>query len=183
MPEYRRAFVPGGTFFITIVTFNRYPILTQPRARAILHESWQAVSKRFPFSTDGICLLPDHLHALITLPDIETNFSIRIREIKRLFTIAYQAEIGSLPSSNQSRLAKQEAAIWQRRFYEHTIRDERDLNMHIDYIHYNPVKHGLVDRVRDWEWSSFDRFVKDGFYPLDWGEGLAFEPGRSNYGE
>ncbi|HSN95104.1 MAG TPA: transposase [Anaerolineaceae bacterium] len=163
MPEYRRAQVPGGTFFITIVTYKRSPIFNHHRARAILHKSWQEVSKRFPFTTDAICLLPDHLHVLITLPDDESNFSIRIREIKRLFTKAYLAEFGSNNPGNQSRIDKSEATIWQRRFYEHTIRDERDLNTHIDYIHYNPVKHGLVDRASQWQWSSFDRYVQNGF--------------------
>ncbi len=183
MPEYRRAQVPGGTFFITIVTYNRSPIFNHPRARAILHESWQEVTKRFPFTTDSICLLPDHLHALITLPDDETNFSIRIREIKRLFTRAYQAEFDPAKARNQSRIEKGEATIWQRRFYEHTIRDERDLNTHIDYIHFNPVKHGLINRVSDWQWSSFHRYVKNGFYPLDWGEGLVFNQSPSKFGE
>ena len=135
---------------MTIVIYKRSPIFNDPRARAILRESWQEVSKRFPFTTDAICLLPDHLHTLITLPDNETNFSIRIREIKRLFTKAYLVEFGSAKARNQSRIDKNEATVWQRRFYEHTIRDEHDLNAHTDYIHYNPVKHGLVDRVSEW---------------------------------
>lgn len=183
MPEYRRAQVPGGTFFITIVTFNRSPILTNPQARAFLHDAWEDVIGRFPFTTEAICLLPDHIHALITLPENETNFSIRIREIKRLFTKAYLAEIGSTKTRNQSRIDKSEATVWQRRFYEHTIRDERDLNTHIDYIHYNPMKHGLVDCVSDWQWSSFHRYVKNGFYSSDWGEGLEIKDDQSKFGE
>ena len=183
MPKYRRAQVPGGTFFITIVTFERSPIFTNPQARAFLHIAWEDVTTQFPFTTGAICLLPDHMHALITLPEDVTNFSIRIREIKRLFTKAYLAEIGFTRGRNQSRIDKGEATIWQRRFYEHTIRDERDLNAHIDYIHYNPVKHGLVDQVSQWQWSSFHRYVKNGFYSPDWGEGLVFNQNKSKFGE
>jgi putative transposase len=183
MPEYRRPQIPGGTFFITIVTYKRFPILTDPRARAILNDVWHVVTERFPFTTDAICLLPDHIHALITLPEEETNFSIRIREIKRLFTKAYLTEIGSMRPRSQSRINKREATVWQRRFYEHTIRDERDLEIHVEYIHYNPVKHGLVDLVSEWEWSSFHRYVKDGLYSPDWGEGLAFKEDQRKFGE
>ena len=183
MPDYRRAIVPGGTFFITMVTFKRSPILTQAGARAILHDAWEDVTKRFPFTTEAICLLPDHIHAVITLPEDETNFSIRIREIKRLFTKAYLAEFGSSRPRNQSRVDKGEATVWQRRFYEHTIRDERDLETHIEYIHYNPVKHGLVDRVSAWEWTSFHRYVKEGLYLPDWGEGLVIKDDHIKFGE
>lgn len=183
MPEYRRAQVPGGTFFITIVTFKRSPIFSNPQARAFLHGSWEDVTKRFPFTTEAICMLPDHIHALITLPEDDANFSSRIREIKHLFTKAYLAEFGSSRPRNQSRIDKGEASIWQRRFYEHTIRDERDFETHIEYIHYNPVKHGLVDRVSEWEWSSFHRYVKNKLYLPDWGEGQALKEDQNKFGE
>lgn len=174
MPEYRRARVQGGTFFITIVTFNRIPIFVNPIARDLLHNAWEVVTRRLPFTTDAICLLPDHIHALLTLPEDDADFSMRIREIKRLFTKNYLVEIGSATTRNQSRMDKNEATVWQRRFYEHTIRDEQDVHTHIDYIHFNPVKHGLVNQVSDWQWSSFHRYVKNGYYLPDWGQGVVF---------
>lgn len=183
MPEYRRAQVPGGTFFITIVTYQRSKIFINPRARELLHQAWLDVEKRFPFITVAICLLPDHIHALITLPEGNSNFSIRIREIKRFFTKAYLAEIGSSKPRNQSRIKKDEATVWQRRFFEHTIRDGRDLETHINYIHYNPVKHGLVDNMEEWKWSSFHRYVKNGFYPENWGGGQDFSGETNKFGE
>ena len=183
MPDYRRVQIPGGTFFITIVTYKRFPIFLKPAARTVLSRAWKEVTDRFPFTTDAICLLPEHIHALITLPESETNYSIRVREIKRLFTKEYLEESGPVSQRNPSRIDKQEATIWQRRFFEHTIRDERDLQTHFDYIHFNPVKHGLVEHVRDWEWSSFHRHVKIGFYPADWGEGLDFKEDPEKFGE
>jgi putative transposase len=183
MPEYRRAKVPGGTFFITVVTFNRLPIFLNPIARDLLHVAWEDVTRRFPFTTDAICLLPDHIHALITLPEEDADFSMRIREIKRLFTRVYLAEIGSVTNRSRSRMDKNEATVWQRRFYEHTIRDERDLNTHMDYIHFNPVKHGLVSHVSEWQWSSFHRYVKNGYYSPDWGDGVSFKDEQDKFGE
>ena len=113
------------------------------------------MSQRHPFSTDAICLLPDHIHCVWTLPEADQNYSTRWKEIKRRFTNGYLDEIGPVEIRNQSREKRGEASIWQRRFWEHTIRDQEDLDRHINYIHYNPVKHGLVQRVRDWQWSSF----------------------------
>jgi len=161
MPNYHRPDIPGGTFFITLVTYKRLPIFSHPRVRSKLHDAWETVRQRLPFTTDAICLLPEHIHALITLPEDEADFSIRVREIKRHFTKAYLAEFGETCPRNPSRLKKGEATVWQRRFYEHTIRDEVDLETHIEYIHYNLVKHGLVKNVREWEWSSFHRYVKE----------------------
>jgi putative transposase len=169
MPEYRRSFIPGGTYFFTLVTFDRAPFLTQPEAREILHFAWETVKERFPFTTEAVCLLPDHLHCIWSLPEGDTNYSIRIKEIKRLFTFRYREYIGSQDLLNDSRIVRAEAPVWQRRFWEHTIRDERDYHQHLDYIHYNPVKHGLVQKVADWPWSSFQRFVRMGWYEPHWG--------------
>jgi putative transposase len=113
------------------------------------------------------------LHCIWTLPGEDANYSLRWREIKRLFTQGYLNRIGPGERRNESRLKRGEAAIWQRRFWEHTIRDEADLRRHRDYIHFNPVKHGLVRRVCDWRWSSFHRYVKLGWYPNDWGGAVA----------
>ena len=183
MPEYRRANIPGGTFFITIDTYDRHPLLLMPKARDFLHAAWEDVAGRFPFTTDAVCLLPDHIHLLMTLPEDDSDFSMRIREIKRLFTKAYLAEFGIGPTRGRSHQDKNEAAIWQRRFYEHTIRDDQDMNAHMDYIHFNPVKHGLVSQVKNWQWSSFHQYVRSGFYSIDWGEGVNIDTDGRCYGE
>ena len=169
MPEYRRVRIKGGTYFITIVTYHRAPIFVKPGAIEILRNVWEGTAKKFQFSTDAICLLPDHLHCMITLPEDDSNYSIRIREIKRLFTKHYQSNFPKPLERDASHQDKKEATIWQRRFWEHTIRDEQDYKNHFDYIHYNPVKHGFVDQVSSWEWSSFHLYVKAGIYELDWG--------------
>jgi len=179
MPNYHR-FFEGGAYFFTLVTFNRLPILTSDPARSLLRSAWLDVRKRFPFTTVAICLLPEHLHCIWTLPEDDQNYSLRWKEIKRLFTRGYLREIGPGEVRNSSRQTRGEAAIWQRRFWEHTLRDEDDLHRHMDYIHFNPVKHGMVKRVSEWPWSSFHRYVKMGYYDLDWGppeekaEGKAF---------
>jgi putative transposase len=170
MPEYRRTFIPGGTFFFTVVTYRRLPILVTEEARAILHRVWLDVKRRFPFTTDAICLLPDHLHCIWTLPGDDANYSVRWKEIKRLFSKEYTNTIGAIEKRSASREKREETTIWQRRFWEHTLRDENDLKRHIDYIHYNPVKHGLAQQVSDWQWSSFHRYVQIGYYDKEWGE-------------
>jgi putative transposase len=169
MPEYRRLLLEGGTFFFTVVTYRRLPILTSPVSRNLLRLAWEKTMERYPFTTDALCLLPDHLHCILTLPQGDTNYSIRWGEIKRIFSKAYLQKTGEGEPRNESPRKRGEAAIWQRRFWEHTIRDETDLNVHLNYIHYNPVKHGLVSNVSDWPWSSFQRFVKLGFYDPGWG--------------
>ena len=169
MPEYRRSFIPGGTFFFTVVTFHRCPILATVEARTILQSTWKNVQERFAFTTYAICLLPDHIHCIWTLPDSDTNYSLRWKEIKRLFSREYGRLGENRDARNVSRVKRKELNIWQRRFWEHTIRDERDFERHLDYIHYNPVKHGIVQRVRDWQWSSFHRYVRMGVYDADWG--------------
>lgn len=168
MPEYRRWRVEGGIYFFTVVTFHRRPILTSPSARNLLHIAWEDTRSRFPFSTVAICLLPDHIHCIWKLPEGDSNYSIRWKEIKKLFTKHYLREIGTGDDLNLSRVKRKEAAIWQRRFWEHTITDETDLEEHLDYIHYNPVKHGYVEHVMDWHWSSFQKYVDQGIYTRDW---------------
>jgi len=133
------------------------------------------VCERFPFATDAVCLLPDHIHCIWTLPDRDINYSVRWKEIKSLFTKSYLEQIGPGDIRSESRVRRGEAAIWQRRFWEHTIRDQTDLNRHLDYIHYNPVKHELVQTVSDWPWSSFHRYVKMGYYETNWGEAVRQE--------
>jgi putative transposase len=172
MPQYRRASIEGGTYFFTVVTYNRVPILTTDDARLLLHAAWMDVRTRFPFSTLAVCLLPDHLHCIWSLPVGDANFSVHWKEIKRLFTKSYLSQIGPGEPRNASRLKRNEAAVWQWRFWEHAIRDQEDLNRHTDYIHCNPVKHGLAKRAVDWLWSSFHRYVKQGYYEVEWGEAM-----------
>ena len=175
MPNYHRSRVEGGIYFFTVVTYGRLPIFSDGRARDILNEVWLNTCSRFPFETIAVCLLPDHLHCIWKLPEGDADYSKRWRVIKEKFTKRYLREIGPGEGRNPSRLMRNEAAIWQRRFWEHTIDDEEDLDTHVDYIHYNPVKHGYVDRVENWQWSSFHRYVKAGLYDPDWNGG---EEGR-----
>jgi len=175
MPDYRRSFVEGGTYFFTVVTYGRLPILTTETSRDILHQAWIEVKERFPFETLAVCLLPDHLHCIWRLPEGDMDYPVRWKEIKRRFTIRYLKEVGPGEERNQSRQKKREAAIWQRRYWEHTLDKQEDLEEHLDYIHYNPIKHGFVMRAGDWPYSSFSRYVKGGIYEPDWEGG---ETGR-----
>ena len=168
MPEYRRNLVEGGTYFFTVVTYHRLHILTSPIARKILHQAWELTIGRHPFETIAICLLPDHIHCMWKLPDGDSDYSTRWKEIKRHFSLEYEKQFGPSENRSDSYLKQKEVAIWQRRFWEHTIEDEDDFEAHFDYIHYNPIKHGYVERAADWKWSTFHRYVKSGFYDNQW---------------
>jgi len=168
MPEYRRAFVPGGTFFFTLVTERRAPLLADAAARTFLRTAFHVARERFPFTVEAIVLLPDHLHTLWTLPDEDANFSIRWSLLKATFTRLWLAANGSEQSVTESRRRNRRRGVWQRRFWEHSIRDDRDFERHCDYIHYNPVKHELASCPHAWEFSSFRRFVRDGYYDESW---------------
>ena len=169
MPEYRRIFIPGDMYFFTVVTYNRTPFLTTPLARSILRHAWKSVQTRHPFEMIAMCLLPDHLHCLWMLPENDPNYSIRWRAIKGLFSREFTARGGFQGEINHSRSKRREKAVWQRRFWEHTIRNEEDYNRHFDYIHFNPAKHGFVKTVNDWPWSTFHKYRRLGHYPPDWG--------------
>ncbi|TWT45403.1 Transposase IS200 like protein [Phycisphaerae bacterium RAS1] len=163
MRTYLRMHAPGGRFFLTLVTYQRAPILTQldhvDRLRAALAHT----RERRPFTVWGAVILPDHLHLLIELPVGDTDFSTRVMLIKSRFTPAGAGAIAS-----PSRTRRRERAVWQRRFWEHTIRDESDFATHMDYIHYNPVKHGYATCPHAWPHSSFHRWVREGRYAADW---------------
>jgi putative transposase len=146
MPDYRISHIDGGVYIFTVVTYNCLPILTTKKGRAILRSAWKDAQDRLPFTTKAVCLLPDYIHCIWSLPAGDGNFSVRWKEIKRLFTKSYLMQVGPGAQRNESRLKKGKAAIWQRRFWEHAIRDQQDLSRHNEYIHYNPVKHGLVER-------------------------------------
>lgn len=165
MPRYLRPRTAGGTFFFTVVRFERRKILTLDISRQILSNAISEVQRQYPFSIDAWVLLPDHLHTIWTLPDGDMDYSKRWGLIKAKFSKEGKALFHSEQSANPSRIKRRETNIWQRRFWEHTIRDDGDYSRHVDYIHYNPVKHGLVKSVTDWPYSSFHRFVKEGFYP------------------
>ena len=143
----------------------------------LLRNSFRGTRARHPFSIEAIVVLPDHLHAIWTLPEGDADFAVRWRLIKSSFSRGLPA--GERVSA--SRAAKGERGIWQRRYWEQTLRDEHDFARHMDYIHFNPAKHGHVTRVRGWPYSSFHRMVKLGVYPNDWG-GDAADP-EGGFGE
>jgi putative transposase len=169
MPNYRRNHVPGGTYFFTVVTYQRRKFLTDDLARTCLHEAIHEIQEKSPFDIVAIVLLPDHFHTVWTLPRSDTNYPRRLRRVKEQFTRRYLKAGGTELHQDKSRLTHGQRGIWQRRFWEHTIRDEADLKNCVDYIHWNPMKHRLVRRVKDWPWSSFHRFVKLGEYSSNWG--------------
>jgi putative transposase len=169
MPNYRRFFRNGGTYFFTVVTHERRRFLTDEDARGCLHAAIDEQRKNRPFELMAIVLLPDHLHAIWTLPSGDSAYSTRWAKIKERFTRSFLFLGGEEGTVSASRRSKRERAVWQRRFWEHTCQNDDDLKRHLDYLHWNPVKHGLVSRVRDWPWSSFHRFVELGEYDIDWG--------------
>lgn len=166
MSNYHRARDAGACYFFTLVTHQRQPVLTQPRLREALRLAIERVRQGHPFSIHGWVLLPDHLHCLWQLPEGDTDYSRRWSMIKRLTSQAMPELSGSI---SLSRNLRRESGLWQRRFWEHRIRDERDYRQHLDYLHWNPVRHALVERVADWPWSSYHRLVREGVYPADWG--------------
>ncbi|MCC6423567.1 MAG: transposase [Phycisphaerales bacterium] len=169
MPEYRRAHVPGGTFFLTLVTCQRVGIFASTGNINRLRQVIRLVRRERPFEIVAAVVLPDHLHLLWTLPEGDSDFSRRVGRIKALFTQSLQRECPALNESySPSRQKHREASLWQRRFWEHTIRDEADLRNHLDYIHYNPVRHGLVNCPHAWKHSSFHHWVNVGGYEPDW---------------
>ena len=174
MADYRRNFVPGGTFFFTVVVHERRPILTTDLARSCLRSTIREEKESRPFDLVALVLLPDHLHAVWSLPRGDSDFSTRWAKIKANFTRRYLRAGGNEGDRSPSRIRQQERAIWQRRFWEHTCRDEQDLRRCVDYLHWNPVKHGLVEKVGDYPWSSFHRFVREGEYESEWNAVPAF---------
>ncbi len=168
MPEYRRIDAPGATIFFTVVTNQRRPILASPAAVDLLRAAFRETMERHPFTIDAIVVLPDHLHAVWTLPPGDTRFALRWSAIKAAFTRSFLAAAGPEASRSGSRRRRGERGVWQRRFWDHVIRDDDDLGRHVDYIHYNPVKHGLVECPHAWRNSSFHSHVRDGTYPGDW---------------
>lgn len=181
MPNYRRADVAGGTYFFTVNTLHRRAFLVHAEVRGALREAIKDVRTTLPFAIDAWVLLPEHLHCLWTLPPGDTDFATRWRLIKTKVTQGCGERFGNDQYLTERRRAKRQGSLWQNRYWEHLIRDERDFANHVEYAHWNPVKHGLVQRVADWPYSSFHRYVKEGIYPPDWAsEGEATD---KDYGE
>jgi len=164
MSRYRRAHIPGGTFFFTVALADRSSDALV-RHVDILRAAFRIAAQRRPFKTIAICILPNHLHAIWSLPEGDADFARRWSLIKAGFS----RKMATPTVRAASKIARREKEIWQRRYWEHAIRDEPDLLRHVDYIHFNPVKHGFVSRVQDWPHSSFHRYVADGSLPNDWG--------------
>ncbi len=168
MPNYRRANAAGATYFFTVALADRSSHLLVDEIDR-LRRAFHVVRKRAPFEIVAICVLPDHLHTVWTLPENDADFSARWAQIKRLFS----SGLPPSQSRSESKANKREKGIWQRRFWEHQIRNEAELQRCVDYIHFNPVKHGHVSHVCDWPHSSFLRYVQHGWLNANWGEGQA----------
>lgn len=154
-------------YFFTVVTYTRQPILCLEESRTVLREVIRDVKLAHPFGIKAWVLLPEHIHCIWELPKEDFDYSMRWGLIKREFTKRIKCRITT--AITQSRISHRESNIWQRRFWEHRIRDDADYRAHFDYIHYNPVKHGLVACAKDWAYSTFHRYLKSGVYTEDWG--------------
>jgi putative transposase len=164
MPDYRRRLVPGGCWFFTVTLLDRRSRLLTDNIDT-LREATRWTVRRYPFRIDAFVVLPEHLHAIWTLPPGDTDFSTRWRMIKTRF-------VRALPNTEpltRSRIERGERGVWQRRFWEHQIRSDEELGHYADYCAINPVKHGLVRRAIDWPYSSFHRDLRRGIYSEDWG--------------
>jgi len=164
MTHYRRSNQCGGTFFFTVSLANRESDLLI-RHIGLLRQAYRRVCRDYPFETVAACVLPEHIHAVWRLPPDDCAYSLRWQLVKRYFSFHFAAA----ENRSGSKIRHREKGIWQRRFWEHQIRDEADLQRCVDYTHFNPVKHGYVPRVADWEFSTFHRYVKSGMLPENWG--------------
>lgn len=166
--RYRRTFQPGGTYFLTLVTHRRAPIFGDPQAIERYRRALEKVQIQRPFTIDAQVILQDHIHTLWTLPQGDSDYATRVRLIKTYCTKSGELRHAK-PERSESRASKGEQSVWQRRYWEHTIRDEVDFQAHLDYIHFNPVKHGFVTAARDWPYSTFKDWVARGVYEEWWG--------------
>jgi putative transposase len=174
--RYRRILIPGATYFFTVNLLNRKSSLLTDHINQLRY-AFRKAKFYYPFTIDGIVILPDHLHVVMSLPKEDRNYSLRWNIIKGVFSKQIEPE----ESIVISRKNKRERGIWQRRFWEHLIRDESDYEHHINYIHYNPVKHGYVTTPTEWEYSSIHRFIQAGVLPKNWGSSDEFN--LPNFGE
>jgi putative transposase len=170
MPDYRRAYIPGGTYFLTVATYRRRPMLSGPVAVGRLRRALGAVREEAPSLIPAAVVLPDHVHFLWTLPRGDADFSRRVGRMKLLFTRSTRGRGAPRLAPSESRRRHRESDVWQRRFWEHAIEDEADFERHLDYLHFNPVKHGLVSCPHLWPYSSFSRRVRTGLDPEGGGD-------------
>ncbi|AXO60491.1 transposase [Pseudomonas sp. phDV1] len=171
MPNYRRAFAPGASWFFTVNLLQRRRNDLLLRHVELLRDAVRRVHRDYPFTIDAWVVLPEHMHCVWTLPPGDADYPLRWRLIKTFFC-------RGLPSDEYrslTRLRRGERGIWQRRYLEHQLRDDEDFRRHIDYVYINPCKHGLVGRVADWPHSSFHRDVVMGLYPVDWAGDIGLE--------
>ena len=168
MPQYRRAHLPGSTVFITCVTYQRRPIFQTEAIIQLLRDALAQTQQERPFHIVGAAVLPDHLHFLWQLPTDDHDYSSRVGRMKVLFTRAFRGNKGLPTDVCASRQKHRECDVWQRRFWERSLCQQQQINHYLDYIHYNPVKHGLVACPHNWSYSSFSRYVKRGYYSWDW---------------
>ena len=178
MSRYRRSNVGGATYFFTVNTYLRQPILTHPEVRATLREAIEHVRVYLPFTIDAWVLMPDHLHAIWTLPQNDAAYGKRWGMIKAHVSGRCEHLLERDEVRRSSRITRREADFWQRRIWEHQIRDGRDFERCVDYIHYNPVKHKLVERAGEWPYSTFHRFVSRGVYPKNWSADPGMDSGN-----
>lgn len=173
MPNWRRASIPGGTYFFTVVTEGRRRLFDSERARHLLGETIRHCRSRWPFKLDAIVFLPDHLHSIWSLPPDDSEYSKRWAWIKKNFTEKWLGEGGDEAPVTEGKKRDGRRGVWQAKFWEHAIQDEADFDRHFDYVHYNPVKHGYARCPNEWPWSSFHRWVRQGVYDENWacGEG------------
>jgi putative transposase len=176
MPQYRRCVIPGATYFFTLALRDRTSSLLVDEIER-LRSAYKKALAKLPVTTVAIAVMPEHIHAIWTMPPDEADYSRRWNMIKGAFSKGLPAT----PSRSASEVGKREKGIWQRRFWEHRIRDDEDLQRCIDYIHFNPVKHRLVKQAVEWPYTSFHRYVKQGLLPVDWG--AALDPVGENFGE
>ena len=165
---YRRATVPGASYFFTLVTHQRAPIFANPANASRWYDAVSKIRRKRPFTIEAEVIMPDHLHMIWTLPDDDADYATRIRLIKTAFT-KNAATRPLRPAGNASRVSKGEREVWQRRYWEHVIRNEEDFQAHVDYIHINPVKHGLTARPGDWPYSTFRNWLDRECYDPWWG--------------
>jgi putative transposase len=168
MSRYRRSLQSGGSYFFTVVAYQRRSILCDEPIRHALKNAIGIVRKNRPFVIDAWILLPDHLHCIWTLPDGDADFSSRWRLIKSYVSKACREQYHRQDLISPSKKKHREATLWQRRFLEHRLRNEDDFAKHVDYIHHNPVKHNLVKTAAAWPYSTIHRYIDNGHYPSDW---------------
>lgn len=165
MSNYRRVWIPGGSYFFTLVLADRRSCLLVKHVE-LFRSALAGTCAAQPFRIDAVVILPDHLHMVCTLPGGDADYATRIARMKAGFSRG----LARAEHVSASRLRRRERGVWQRRYWEHVIRDEADMRAHVDYVHYNPVKHGHVVRVAQWPWSSFHRYVARGWLLPDWGD-------------